>query len=232
MSHRHRLRFTVQQALLQEAAQCFAAFSRVYWIVGAACAGKSAVCRELAAMRNLELVDMDTLIYGTFMGRYTPARHPANTAWFGAPDPFAWVMDLTWEEFNALTAAADAEYLDLFARELSARDPARPLLVDGGVAHPAVPAQVMPAARIGCVAVRDEIRTKCWETAEDRADLRRWVNELPDPIGAWEKFLHHDRLMAQTMDAECAAHGIVRIERRDDEDVTVTATRMAHALGI
>jgi hypothetical protein len=224
--------FTLNTALLDEARAVFAARPQLYWIVGGSCAGKSTVAQALGDRLGMETLDMDTLIYDKFMGRYAATRHPASTAWFTAPNPLAWVMGLSWEEFDALTAAADAEYLDLFAAELASRDAMRPLLVDGGVAHPAVLAQVFSPARMVCIAVDDGVRASCWEQADERAEMRSWIGALPDAEAMWAKFLGHDRLMAQTMDAECAAAGIARVLSAEDEPVAVTAVRVATVLGL
>ena len=222
--------FALNQTLLDDARTVFGRYPQLYWILGGSCAGKSTVAQAIAAHLGWNALDMDDLIYGTFMAHYSDARHPASRAWFGAANPLAWVMGLSWEEFNALTTAADAEYLDLFARELAQRDPETPLLVDGGLAHPAVLARVMPPARMVCVAVDDAVRAHCWEHAPARAEMRGWLAALPHPAEMWAKFLRHDRLMAQTMDAECTAAGITRVERGEYEPIDATAARVMEAL--
>ena len=224
--------FPLNQTLLDDARAVFAGYPHLYWILGGACAGKSTIAQAVAARLGWDALDMDSMIYGTFMAHYTDARHPASRAWFGAANPLAWVMALSWEEFNALTTAADAEYLDLFARELAQRDPAKPLLMDGGLAHPAVLARVMPPARIVCIAVDDAVRVRCWEHAPARAEMRAWLAALPNPAAMWAKFLRHDRLMTQTMDAECTAVDITRVERGQDEAVDTTAARVVAALDL
>ena len=79
---------------------------------------------------------MDARIYGSYHGRFSPTRHPANTAWASAPDGLAWLLGLTWDEFDSFNRAALPEYLDLLAEDLDAIELKGALLVDGGLCTP------------------------------------------------------------------------------------------------
>ena len=59
--------------------------------------------RILVHKMRLPLYDMDAHIYGTYHGRFTRQLHPANTAWATAQDGLAWLLAMSWEEFDGLT---------------------------------------------------------------------------------------------------------------------------------
>ncbi len=140
------MQFIVNEAFLAKARTVLADRRRVYWIVGGSCSGKSTLCRNLSAAYDIPVYDMDAQIFGGYQGRYTPERHPASLAWFGADDPLAWALALSLDDWYHLNRATHAEYLDLLADDLLAGDPSGALLIDGGITNPALLAQVMPVS--------------------------------------------------------------------------------------
>jgi hypothetical protein len=175
---------------------------------------------------------MDAHAFGYYMDRYQPARHPASLAWFTAPDPFAWIMSLSWPAFNNLYRAANAEILDLLADDLADRDPALPLLIDGGITHPSVLAQAFAPRRVACLATTDADRVDCWESAPEREEMRAWIRALPDPEAMWAKFLSHDERMTRIILDECGAHDIRIFSRTERTPIAALAERVVTYLGM
>lgn len=105
------------------------------WLIGGSGSGKTTLSRTVAARTGIPVYDMDEAFFGRF--RFDPARHPATTAWFAAENPLDWMLSLSWEAFDALYRASNAEMLDLLAADLAGQ-PDEPLLIDGGVTHPSV----------------------------------------------------------------------------------------------
>jgi len=144
------------------ARRALAGHSGLRFILGGAGTGKSSVCAALAARHGLEILDMDARLYGSWHGRFDPARHPANHAWSSAADPLAWQVALQPGAFLAFHEAATAEALDLLADELRGADPARPLVVDGGFGSVAVVARAVPASSIVCLALPPDLAATVW----------------------------------------------------------------------
>jgi len=219
--------FTLNDALVEKARAALYTREHLYWIIGGSCSGKSTISRMLSDRTGIPIYDMDDHIYGSYMGRYTAERHPASTAWFSAPDPFAWVMSLSWEEFNSLNRATNAEYLDLLAEDLADIAYDRPFLIDGGITHPSVLTRVAPAERVFCVEVAPEHSARIWETAGDRLDMRDWIRALPDPEKMWRKFLFFDRMISQTIGVESRACAVRTFSRDEDMGVEKLASVVA-----
>jgi uridine kinase len=107
------MQFNINKILLAQARTALSRRDSLYWILGGAGSGKTTVSQALSAKMGIPVYDMDAHIYGTYHNRFTPERHPVNTAWSSAPDGLAWLLDLSWEEFNQFNQAAVPEYLDL-----------------------------------------------------------------------------------------------------------------------
>lgn len=224
--------FQLDQDLIASARAALAGRHNVYWVIGGAAAGKSTVCRAIAARSGLAVYDMDEHIYGGWGSRYTPQRHPANSAWLAAESPLAWMLGLTDGEFDAFGRATSAEYLDLLAEDLRAWPPDAPILIDGGVTHPSVVAQALPARQLVCLATSAEERVRQWEGAEERAMMRGWVAALPEPEAMWRRFLAHDATIAVTLERESRAQGIPVLVRGPHDSVDDLARQVAVRLGI
>ncbi len=225
------MRFTVDENLLCKARAALAKFPRVYWVVGGSCVGKSTVCRALADPYSLQFVDMDVCIFDAYPRRYTPRRHPANSFWFAEGNGLAWVLSLTWEEFDAFNRAADAEYLDLFADDLAKANPDRAILVDGGISHPEILARVLPPGRIACLEIDETLGTRIWEEDAERQGMKEAIRALPDPQGMWAKFLLLDTLMRRNIAAECRASGIATFPRTANLPLRELVDQVARRFG-
>ena len=119
------------------------------WLIGGSGSGKSTVAQAIGARTGILVYDMDAAVFGGRF-RFDPLCHPATTAWFTAANPLHWMLSQPWPAFDALYAAANAETLDLLADDLAGR-PDEPLLIDGGITHPFILTQVIPAARLLCL---------------------------------------------------------------------------------
>lgn len=223
-------RFQVDQRLIQHARSILAEREDIRWIVGGACSGKSTVSAALADALGLQCIDMDQRIYGGFS--YDAGRHPAVSTWFSADNPLAWVLSLPWADFDALNRATNAEFLDLLADELGKDVSPTPLLVDGGFTHPSVLAQVVEPSRIVCLAVTPAQSARCWETSEDRAQMRGWVQSLPEPEASWEKFLSFDQRMSEVMVTESRALGVRVVMRAPEMAVADLQEVVCASLGL
>ena len=210
-------------ALLEEARGALAGRTRLVWLIGGSGSGKSTITRALSERTGISVYDMDEAVFGRF--RFDPDRHPATTAWFTAANPLHWMLSLPWVEFNALYRAANAEYLDLLAGDLAGR-PDEPLLIDGGITHPSVLRQAIPAAQIICLERTETQRAAEWDTAPGRAAMKAEVLALPDGETLWQRFLDYDRRLTETLGRESRACGIQIVAWGKDDTVTGLSTRI------
>lgn len=224
--------FQVNPDRITSARTVLAGRRRIIWIIGGAAAGKSTISRAIAAGSGLAVYDMDERIYGSYGARYTAERHPANTVWLAAESPLAWALSLSDAAFDAFGRATTAEYLDLLAEDLGTWPLEQPLLIDGGITHPSIVAQVLPPQQLVCLTTSDEERVRCWETAEERAMMREWIGALPDPAAMWRRFLAHDAAIAITLERESRACGIPVLVRGQHDTVADLAHRVAAQLGV
>ena len=224
--------FQVNPDLIAKAARAVANRRNIYWILGGACAGKSTICRSLAERAGIAVYDMDAHIYGVYSPCYTAERHPATTAWLSAENPLAWALELLPDAFDAFNRAATAEYLDLLADDLAAWPAAQVLLIDGGITHPSLAAQVLAPRQMVCLITSDEERVHAWTTADERAEMRNWIGALPEPDRMWRQFLAHDAAISAVMERESRAHGIAVIARHPRDSVDALAERVVQSLGL
>lgn len=224
--------FRVNQDLIERARPVFAGRHRVYWVLGGAGAGKSTVCRAIAECCPVVLYDMDEHIYGTYLSRYTAQRHPATTTWLSAENPLAWALELSPEAYDTFNRAATAEYIDLLAEDLEAWPPEQAVLIDGGITHPSIAAQVLVPRQMVCLTTSAEERVHLWETEEARAEMRDWIRALPQPERMWQRFLAHDAMIASVLERESRACDIAVFARGPDDSVKALAGRVAQHLGL
>jgi hypothetical protein len=232
LPHDRRLAGGVDEALPAEARHALAGYAGLRFVLGGAGTGKSTVCAALSALHGLEILDIDARLYGSWHGRFDPARHPANHAWSSAADPLAWQVALEPEAFLAFHEAATAEALDLLADELRGADPARPLLVDGGFGSVAVVARAVPSSVVVCLALPPDLAATVWTGDEDRRgflDVVAGIADVDDPV---TRFLALDATMSARMVADARAAGVRVIERLRGEPVDSTAARVAEVLGV
>ena len=205
-----------QHSLLDHATDSLSCRVNLRWLIGGSGSGKSTVTRALAARTGVAVYDMDEAVFGRF--RFDPVRHPATTAWFTAANPLQWMLSLPWAEFDALYCANNAEMLDLLADDLAGR-PDEPLLIDGGITHPSVLTQVIPAGHIVCLATDDARRCHEWETAPGRAGMKGEILALPDGAALWRRFLEYDQRLTDTIGRESRAAGIRVLAWGEDTSV-------------
>lgn len=224
--------FSVDEHLLEVVQERLTGRKNIYWIIGAASSGKSTISRAISAQSQVQLYDMDAHVYGSYAGLYDSERHPANTAWLSAPNPLAWQLDLTMEAFDAFNRAASVEHFDLFSQDAEIGDVQRPVLVDGGITHPSLLAKIIPQQNIFCIHVNRAERIHAWESAEERASMKQWIFDLPDPEEKWAKFLELDEAISQTIVAECQSNQIALFERDEHTSVPFLAEKIAAYFGI
>lgn len=224
--------FTVDIDLLAQAQNVLSLRKWVFWIIGGAGSGKTTICQALAKTYGLPVYDMDAHIYGTYHGRFSPERHPVNSQWAAAPNSLAWLLGMSWEQFDAFNQAAVPEYLDLLAEDLAKMDVETGILIDGGIVNPGLIAQVLPASQIVCLARPGRSSAEIWSENEERLGMKEFVYQLPNPGQTWQKFLEFDAQISQTIIQECLANNITICTRTETETVAELTERVACALGI
>lgn len=226
------MRYTINTDLLAHARAVLSGRDRLYWIIGGAGSGKSTICRALSARFSIPVYDMDAQIYGAYHSRFTAERHPVNRAWSSARDGLAWLLDLSWEQFDSFNRAALAEYLDLLADDLEGTDASTRILIDGGISTPAPLANVLPPRQIVCLAVPEQSSATVWDQPGERSAMKEAVYRLANPEAAWRTFLEFDRRITQSIQEECQQHAIAICTRREAETVDGLAERVAQILGV
>ncbi len=224
--------FSVDANLLAHARAALWQREGLFWIVGGAGSGKTTVGEILSARLEMLVYDMDARVYGSFHARFSPERHPVNTAWTRSPDGLAWLLGMSWAEFDAFNLAAFPEYVDLLREDLLAMAPDARLLVDGGICNPSLVAQVIPARRIVCLSRPGRSSEDVWTKTAERASMKDELGQLANPEEAWSTFLEFDGLITSTILRECEASGITVCARSETESAEETATRVAGALGL
>ncbi len=224
------MQFDINDELITQSRASLFKRDKLYWIVGGAGSGKSTICQALSTKFDMPVYDMDAHIYGGYNGRFTQNRHPVNKAWSTAPNGLAWLLNLSWDEFNNFNQAALPEYLDLLAEDLATLTPDASLLIDGGICNPALIAQVIPAHQIVCLARPERSSIEIWEENDERQQMKAMIDQLPNPDEAWRKFLEFDKCITQTILKECQESHITICSRSEAEPVDKFAEKIAHVL--
>lgn len=204
----------------------------IYWIIGGAGSGKSTISRKLSERNNLPIYDMDEYVFGHYMARYNVDRHPASIAWFSAPNPLDWVLSLSWEQFDSLYKAANAEYLSLLAEDYGNEEIRGPQIIDGGITHPSVLARAVNPSQVICLAAPHDIAGEIWDSSDERLAMKRQVMSLEDGPVKWTKFLEFDKLMTKTIIEESRQVNIEILYRETNTTEQVYASQAAEKLGI
>lgn len=226
------MQFIINNDLLQQSRATLSRRDRLFWMVGGAGSGKTTICRALSARFDIPIYDMDAHIYGAYHGRFTQERHPVNRAWSIAQNGLAWLLDMSWDEFDSFNQAALPEYLDLLAQDLAATKPNASLLIDGGICNPALIAQVISTRRIACLAIPERPSAEIWQESDERNPMKEIVYQLAEPEKAWRKFLEFDERITYTILKECQENNISVCSRGEVDSVDEFAARVAHVLGI
>lgn len=226
------MRFTINNDLLSQSRTALFKRERLYWVVGGAGSGKTTICRALSARFDIPVYDMDAHIYGVYHGRFSQERHPVNKAWSDAQNGLAWLLEMSWDEFDRFNQAALPEYLDLLAKDLEASESSAGLLIDGGICNPALIAQVISSHQIVCLESSEWSSTEIWQETAERQTMKAMVYQLPKPEAAWRKFLEFDSQITHTILKECRENNIAICSRGVSESVDEFAEMVAKALGI
>lgn len=226
------MQFQIDHHLLSQARTALSAQKKLYWILGGAGSGKTSVCQVLSTQFGLPVYDMDAHIYGDYHSRFIQERHPANWTWSSAENGLAWLLDMSWEEFDSFNQAAIPEYLDLLAFDLQAIRPETGLLIDGGVCNPAVLAQAVPTQQMVCLATAYGSSTRLWEDSQERQSMKAAVGALPNPEVAWRKFLEFDQRINATILKECLENEIPVCLRNEGESIEEVAGGISRIMGI
>jgi hypothetical protein len=221
--------FPINTALIVQAGKVLSRRERLFWIIGGAGSGKTSVCSIISALHSLPVYDMDAHIYGTYHNRFSPDRHPVNTAWSTSENGLAWLLSMPWDEFNNFNQAALPEYLDLLAGDLAETPPDSPLLIDGGITNPAMLTKVLPLHQIICLAVKPGVNV--WEGV-DRQAMKEAIFQLPEPERAWHRFLEFNNQINRTIEAECRENNIKICQPRLSASVEDLAKDVARLLGL
>jgi hypothetical protein len=224
--------FQIDAQLLEGSGRALASDSRVRWLVGGAGSGKSTVCRELHATHGVTVLDMDARIYGTYHAMFSPSRHPVSCRWRSAGDGLAWLLDMTWDDFDAFNRASVPEYLDLLTREIQAFDDPRPIVVDGGTYHAALLAAVLEPSRIVCMRREGSDASALWAGPGARSDMRDAVMGLDATGEKWKRFLEFDEGITTTVASESARSGVRECAWSDGDPVSDVAERVAGMRGL
>ncbi len=221
--------FHIDSDLIMQAREVLSSRERLFWIIGGAGSGKTTVCSILSERYSLPVYDMDAHIYGTYHNRFSPARHPVNTAWSASENGLAWLLSMSWDKFNSFNQAALPEYLDLLAEDLADIPPDSPLLIDGGITNPAILAKVLPVRQIVCLAVKPGVNV--WNGV-DRQAMKEAIFQLPEPERAWRRFLEFDDKINHTIEVECLENNIKICKSRSSASVEDLAKDVARLLGL
>jgi hypothetical protein len=224
--------FIINKDLLAHARAALSRRDRLYWVVGGAGSGKTTICNALSTKFDLPVYDMDAHIYGAYHGRFTQERHPVNSAWASARDGLAWLLDMSWDEFDSFNQAALPEYLDLLAEDLANTEPNASVILDGGIFNVAILTQAISTPQIVCLAIPKRSSAEIWNETDERKGMKEAVYQLAKPEKAWRKFLEFDDRITRTILKESRENNVAVCERDEAESVDEFADRVAHVLGI
>jgi hypothetical protein len=203
----------------------------LYWLVGGAGSGKTVISQSLSAKYNIPVYDMDAHIYGTYHNRFSEEQHPVNSAWAASRNGFAWLLDMTWSDFNNFNQAALVEYLDLLSQDIRRSCVDTRLIIDGGVCNPFILTHVLSPRQIVCLANPGQSSVDIWES-DERKSMKELAYQLPNPEEAWRTFLEFDGKITSTILQECQGNGITVLVRNTGETVDELAARVANAFGL
>lgn len=224
--------FSPNEDLLKAAIERFDGTRRIFWLLGASCTGKTTVCKCLAASHNVAICDMDARMFGDYVGKYTETAHPASCAWLRRADALQWALSLSWDEFNRLNEATNVEILDLFSQEVQASTETKPLVVDGGLSHPYLLAQVLPVGNILCIQRDEAARAGTWQRDENKLQMKSVIQALPDGQQLWRTFLHFDKMITKTLEDQCREAGIHIVRTREERNVSHVVASIVDCWGL
>lgn len=225
------MEFNIDQSLLTQTREKLSEYKKFYWLLGGSGSGKSTISQALSAQYDIPIYDMDAHIYGSYHERFTEEKHPVNKTWANAENGMAWLLEMSWEAFNNFHQAALPEYLDLLIEDIESINPNESLLIDGGVWHPRLVAQVISPARILCLRNEQSSR-EVWEQNPERYAMREMFDYFPEPNTSWQKFLEFDKKITKTIIKEAQENNIPIYARDRLESVDISTQHIAQQLGL
>jgi guanylate kinase len=223
-------RYEIDYDLCARLSGLFRRCGNLYWVLGGSGAGKTTICRALSARYDIPVIDMDAHIFGDYHGRYDSERHPANTAWQRAENGLEWLLDMSWDAFDNFNRAAAVEYLDLLSDDLKASNADSEFIVDGGIWHAGILANVIPDARMVCLSNPGYSSVEVWEGTDDRSRMKEIIDRLSEPARKWKKFLEFDECIIKTLLRDCREYRIAVCVRRENDSVATTLENVATVL--
>ncbi|MBG7610453.1 MAG: hypothetical protein IZT55_06265 [Anaerolineae bacterium] len=204
----------------------------IYWVVGGSGSGKTTICQSLSEKYDIPVYDMDAHIYGAYHGKFTSQNHPVNKMWSESQNGLAWLLNMSWTEFNDFNQAALPEYLDLLTKDLVSKYPNDRVLIDGGICNPAIATKVFLPRQFVCLAMPERSSAEIWNESSARKSMKKHVFQLPEPEKSWQKFIEFDIYITKTILKECQDNNIPVCSRGKGESVEKYAERVAHVLEI
>ncbi len=226
------MRFNINYDLLEQSRATLFNRENLYWLVGGAGSGKTVISHSLSTTFNIPVYDMDAYIYGTYHSRFTQADHPVNSAWAASKNGLAWLLDMSWDDFNDFNQAALGEYLSLLSEDVRMSYADTIVIIDGGICNPSILAQAFSPRQIICLAAPELSSKDVWEGIDERKPMKEMVYQLPNPTEAWHKFLEFDGNITSTILRECQESNITILSRDANETVDALTARVANALRI
>lgn len=207
--------FSVNVVLLEKACAILKQHPRTFWCIGGACVGKSALCHAISNTWGFQVYDIDSHILGDFMLKSTVDRHPYFKQWMSADDPFAWLLALEDAEYLSFQAALTVEYLDLLTEDLRKINPEMPIIIDGGLSHPALLKGYFPLEHMVCLTLSDLRRPHMWDDHQNRQLITDLLRTKPRHESLLRKFLHFEDLLSHHIQGECLTHHIRTLKRTE-----------------
>ncbi len=224
------MKFTINRGLLLQVRNSLCRQKNLYWILGGAGSGKTTICKALSEKLDIAIYDMDAHIYGSYHSRFTEEKHPVNTAWANAENGLAWLLNMTWDEFNSFNQAALPEYLQLLAEDLNKLNTNSPILIDGGISNPALLTEAISPQQISCLARPERASAEIWEESEERRSMKGFIYQLPNPEKAWHNFLEFDKLITATILKEAHEKNITIFSRNEKDSIDEFAKKISQAM--
>ncbi|MBT3321614.1 MAG: AAA family ATPase [Anaerolineae bacterium] len=224
------MKFSVNKSLLSDAHFSLRKRKKLYWIIGGAGSGKTTICKALSENFGFPIYDMDAHIYGDYHSRFTQELQPVNKAWANTENGLAWLLDMSWDEFNNFNQAALPEYLNLLAEDLDDTNENAAIIIDGGISNPALLSQVIPPHQIISLARPERSSAEIWSENEERKSMKEFVFQLPNPEKSWHNFLEFDARITSTILREAQKSNITIFSRSERKTVNEFAKEIMKIL--
>lgn len=169
---------------------------QVYWLGGAACAGKTTTAKVLAARLGIEVYHADDR-FDDHRRRADPDEHPAFCALMNL-DAAALAAPPPAEQARRLLAFY-ADELSMIVEDLLARDPRVPVLVDGVGVLPERVAPWLGTPPRGALWLDVPATVRRRRYRGRRALLEPWLRSCADPDAVLERWIERDQHVAEAV---------------------------------